>query len=154
MSPLLRALVLEILAAPIDYDETVLRSHRFALILDEGRTLDARPLHVPLPRGKCRRTVCATLLHEPGRREKLEEWLDIVGASSGTLARLFARKTGMRSVDWRHQARLADALVRLARGQDVASVSGGLGYERASAFTAMLRKAPRFPISSVRRSAF
>jgi len=60
------------------------------------------------------RTVCATLLHEPGRREKLEEWSDIAGASSGTLARVFAHKTGMRFVDWRHQARLADALVRLA----------------------------------------
>jgi AraC-like DNA-binding protein len=36
------------------------------------------------------------------------------GASNGTLARLFARKTGMRFVDWRHQAQLADALVRLA----------------------------------------
>jgi hypothetical protein len=30
------------------------------------------------------------------------------------LARVFAHKTGMRFVDWRHQARLADALVRLA----------------------------------------
>jgi hypothetical protein len=27
---------------------------------------------------------------------------------------VFAHKTGMRFVDWRHQARLADALVRLA----------------------------------------
>jgi len=36
------------------------------------------------------------------------------GASNGKLARLFARKTGMRFVDWRHQAQLADALVRLA----------------------------------------
>jgi hypothetical protein len=88
--------------------------HIAALILDEVRTLDAQSLHVPLRRDKCRRTVCATLLHEPGRPETLEVWSDIAGARSGTLARLSARETGMRPVDWRHQARLADALVRLA----------------------------------------
>jgi AraC-like DNA-binding protein len=44
-------------------------------------------------------------------------------------------------VNWRHQLRLADALVRLARGQEFASVSRGLGYASAGAFTAMFRKA-------------
>jgi len=39
------------------------------------------------------------------------------------------------------QARFADALVRLARGQDVAPVSRGLGHASANAFTAMFRKA-------------
>ena len=67
-----------------------------------------------MPRDKRLRTVCAALLHEPGRPETLEEWSDLAGASSRTLARLFASETGMRFVDWRHQARLADALVRLA----------------------------------------
>ena len=53
----------------------------------------------------------------------------------------------MRFVDWRRQARLAAALVRLAEGEDVASVARSLGYASASAFTAMFRqslgKAPR-----------
>jgi hypothetical protein len=117
MSPLLRELVLEIVAAPIDYDETARTGHIAALILDEVRTLDAQPLHVPMPRDKRLRTVCAALLHEPGTSETLEEWSDIAGPA---WARLFASETGMRFVDWRPQARLADALVRLARGQDVA----------------------------------
>jgi methylphosphotriester-DNA--protein-cysteine methyltransferase len=47
----------------------------------------------------------------------------------------------MRFVDCRHQARLADALVQLARGQDIASVARGLGDASASAVTAMFRKA-------------
>ncbi len=53
----------------------------------------------------------------------------------------------MRFVDWRRQARLAAALIRLAEGDDVASVARALGYASASAFTAMFRqslgKAPR-----------
>jgi AraC-like DNA-binding protein len=94
-----------------------------------------------MPRDKRLRTVCAALLHEPGRPETLDEWSNIAGASSRTLARLFASETRIRFVDRRYYARLADALARLARGQDVASVFHGLGYASASAFTAMLRKA-------------
>jgi AraC-like DNA-binding protein len=140
MSPLLRELVSEIVAAPLDYDENGRIGHVAALILDEIRTLDAQPLHVPMPRDKRLRTICAALLRDPGRSETLEEWSEIAGASSRTLARLFASETGMRFVDWRHQARLAEALVRLAQGQHVTTVSRGLGYASASAFTAMFRK--------------
>jgi transcriptional regulator GlxA family with amidase domain len=114
MSPLARELVLEIVAAPIDYDETGRIGHIAALILDEMRTLDAQPLHIPMPRDKRLRTVCAALLYEPGKPETLEEWSDIAGACIRTLARLSAREAGMRFVDRWHQARLADALVRLA----------------------------------------
>ena len=85
--------------------------------------------------------VCEALLRKPGRRETLEEWGDIAGASSRTLARLFASETGMRFVDWRQQARLAEALVQLAAGKDVASVARALGYGSPSAFTVMFRKA-------------
>ena len=53
--------------------------------------------------------VCEALLRKPGRRETLEEWCDIAGASSRTLARLFASETGMRFVDWRQQARLGSS---------------------------------------------
>jgi AraC-like DNA-binding protein len=98
-------------------------AHVAALILDDVRTLDAQPLHVPMPRDKRLRTACAALLYGPGRPGTLAEWSDIAGASSRTLARLSASETGTRFVDWRHQARLPDALVRLARGQDVAPVS-------------------------------
>ena len=118
MSHCCAELVLEIVAAPIQYDETGRIGHIAALILDEIRTLDARPLHIAIPRDKRLRTVCAALLHEPGRPEALEEWSDIAGPA---LARLFASETGMRFVDWRDQARLADnaftALCRKALGK-------------------------------------
>ena len=135
-------------------------AHVAAPILADVRTLVAQPLHVPMPRDKRLRTACAALLYGPGRPGTLVEWSDIAGASSRTLARLSASETGTRFVDWRHQARLPDALVRLARGQDVAPVSRGLGYASASAFAAMFRKAlgktPRdyFPHRSRVKSAW
>ena len=83
----------------------------------------------------------------PAARTRSSNGLTEPVPASRTLARLFAGETGMRFVDWRRQARLAAALVRLAEGEDVATVARGLGYASASAFTAMFRqslgKAPR-----------
>jgi AraC-like DNA-binding protein len=147
VSPLLRALMLELAAAPLDYDESGRTGHVAALFLDEIRLLDAQPLHIPLPLDKRLRRVCDALLRDPARCETLDEWADLAGASSRTLARLMQRETGMRFVGWRHQVRLAAALARLAQGQDVATVARAVGYASASAFTAMFRqtlgKAPR-----------
>jgi AraC-like DNA-binding protein/mannose-6-phosphate isomerase-like protein (cupin superfamily) len=140
VSPLLRALMLELVAAPLDYDENGRVGHVAALFLDEIRVLDAQPLHIPRPSDKRLQRVCEALLSDPGRRETLEEWSTLAGASSRTLARLFVRETGLRFVDWRHQVRLAQALVRLAHGQDIATVARVVGYDSASAFTAMFRQ--------------
>lgn len=147
MTGLLRELVLEAVRSPLDEDRNGRMSHVEALILDEITTRDAEPLHLPMPRDRRLRLICETLLKAPGRQETLEQWSHKAGASSRTLARLFAAETGMRFVDWRRQARLAAALVRLAEGEDVGSVARSLGYASASAFTAMFRqslgKAPR-----------
>lgn len=112
---------------PLGYNKNGRMGHIAALILDEVRDPDVRPLHIPMLRDERLKTACAALLREPGRPETLEERSGIAGASSCTLARLFARETGMRFVDWRHQARLAEVPVRL--------------YARLSALTAMFRKA-------------
>lgn len=141
VSPLLRELILEIVAAPLDYDETGRIGHVAALVLDEIRTLDAQPLHLPMPRDRRLRIVCESLLNDPARSETLEAWSDTAGGSSRTLARLFAKETGMRFVDWRRQTRLTQALVGLASGQDIASVSRSVGYSSPSAFTQMFRSA-------------
>jgi AraC-like DNA-binding protein/quercetin dioxygenase-like cupin family protein len=141
VSPLLRALMLELVAAPLDYDENGRIGHVAALLLDEIRALDAQPLHVPMPADKRLRRVCEALLREPDRDESLEDWSAVAGASSRTLARLFERETGMGFVAWRHQVRLAEALARLAQGQDVAVVARAVGYRSPSAFTAMFRQA-------------
>jgi len=141
MTGLLRELVLEAVHAPLDDDKNGRMGHVEALILDEIRTLDAQPLHLPMPHDERLRVVCEALAQDPGREETLEQWSNVVGASSRTLARLFASGTGMRFVDWRQQARLAAALVQLAEGEQVASVARAFGYGSVSAFTAMFRRA-------------
>jgi mannose-6-phosphate isomerase-like protein (cupin superfamily) len=55
VSSLLRALMLELVAAPLDYDLGGRLGRVEALFLDEIRALDAQPLHIPMPRTR----VCA-----------------------------------------------------------------------------------------------
>jgi AraC-like DNA-binding protein len=140
VSPLLRALMLELVAAPLDYAEDGRIGHAAAMLLDEIGALDPLPLHVPMPADRRLLRVCETLLHEPGRRDSLDQWALWAGASSRTLARLFERETGLRFVHWRLQVRLAAALAQLAQKQDIAAVARAVGYDSASAFTAMFRR--------------
>ena len=140
VTPLLRALMLELVAAPLDYDEGGRLGHVAALFLDEIRRLDQEPLYIPMPADRRLRRVCEALLEDPARPESLAEWSLLAGASSRTLARLFARETGMRFVDWRRQVRLAEALARLARGQGVAVAARAAGYASVSAFAVVFRR--------------
>jgi len=141
VSPLLRELILEATRLPRDYDERGRDGRIMRLVLDELAASPAMPLHLPQPRDRRLRRICAALMENPGRADSLEEWAARIGSSARTLARTFARETGMGFATWRQQARLAAALQRLAAGAPVTAVALDLGYASPSAFTAMFRRA-------------
>jgi AraC-like DNA-binding protein len=62
------------------------------------------------------------------------------GVSSRTLARQFLRATGIGFGEWLRQARLLEALERLARGEKLTTIALDCGYESPSAFAAMFRR--------------
>jgi AraC-like DNA-binding protein len=141
VSPLLRELILEATRVRRDYDERGRDGRVMRLVLDELAASPAMPLHLPQPQDRRLRRICAALLEHPGRTDSLEDWAARVGSSARTLARTFARETGMGFATWRQQARLAAALQRLAAGAPVTAVALDLGYASPSAFTAMFRRA-------------
>ena len=141
VSPLLRELILEATRLPRDYDEHGRDGRVMRLVLDELAASPAMPLHLPQPRDRRLKRICAALLDHPGGTDSLEDWAARVGSSARTLARTFARETGMGFSTWRQQARLAAALQRLAAGAPVTAVALDLGYASPSAFTAMFRRA-------------
>ncbi|CAM3878195.1 AraC family transcriptional regulator [Bordetella tumulicola] len=106
----------------------------------ELRQLPVSALHLPMPRDARLREVCERIVRNPGDRLTLDDWGRRVGASSRTLARHFVAETGMNFQRWRQQARLMEALTRLASGQSVTAVAMDLGYDSPSAFTAMFRR--------------
>jgi AraC-like DNA-binding protein len=138
---LLRELLLEMAEAPLDYPAGGRIALIASLILEEIRARPPqRELHLPMPRDPRLSLICEALLAEPARPDGLDDWAEAAGASSRTLARLFARELGMRFVDWRAQARLALAVARLAEGDTIGIAAAAAGYRSPSAFTAMFRK--------------
>ncbi|GGF09504.1 transcriptional regulator [Aliidongia dinghuensis] len=141
VGPLLRELILAATDHPPDQPDPTGRMALIgALVLVELRSVPVMPLHAPLPRDPRLVAVCRALIDDPARPEGLEAWADRVGASARTLARLFRAETGMSFAAWRQQTRLIEALARLAEGQSVSLVARDLGYDSASAFTAMFRR--------------
>lgn len=140
VSPLLRELILRAVELPVLYDEAGPGGRIAALIFDELRLLPSVPLHLPNPRDARLMRLCRALRDDPANPRTLTEWGAIVGASGRTLARIFAKETGMSFAAWRAQVRLLAALARLAGGEKVTSVALDLGYDSASAFIAMFRR--------------
>jgi AraC-like DNA-binding protein len=141
VSPLLRELILRATTLPLLYDETGADGRIMALILDELRVLPVLPLNLPMPRDPRLARICRAMLDDPADTSTLARWGKRTGASSRTLARGFQHETGLTFGRWRQQARLLEALSRLAQGQSVTTIALDLGYDSPSAFTSMFRRA-------------
>jgi len=61
--------------------------------------------------------------------------------SRRTFTRLFRQHTGVSFVEWRQQACLLAAIVRLGNGEAVTRVAMELGYSSPSAFATVFRRA-------------
>jgi len=140
VSCLMRELI-ETLAA-VDRRTQALRYNLLTgLLLEEMRIAPTLSLDLPLPQDRRLRALCEALLEDPGAGFGLEGWALRVGASPRTLARLFREELGMTFGQWRQRVRLAQAAALVSGGSSLASVAASLGYESASAFSAMFKRA-------------
>ena len=90
-----------------------------------------------------RPTLAACVLGDSGQsgdRRGLNEWAELVGASSRTLARLFQQELGMSYLYWRQQVCAMSALPRLGAGEPVTLIASDLGYDTPGAFSSMFRR--------------
>jgi len=155
VSPLLRELIVAMLAEPRNYAQhqaTQSRGEMLAkLICGELRLWEVLPLHLPWPRDARLRRICNALQRRPGLQGDMEYWAAGEGMSSRTLARLFRSELSMSFQRWRLQLLLLEAQIRLAQGQPSARVAAALGYAGPAAFTAMFRKATGLPPTEHRK---
>ena len=140
VSDLLRELVLALAAEPVEYPIPGRGEHLAALILSELGAAATVPIAIPWPRDRRLVSVCEAIMANPGSVRSIEEWACHAGASGRTLMRLFPKETSLPFRQWVQQVHLADAFIRLARGDSVASIASALGYASPSAFTAMFRR--------------
>jgi len=140
VSSLFRELILALIDEPVDYNSDS-RGHSIAKMIEWeiGRAPELS-LNYPLPSDPRLQRLCAGLLANPADRRTLEDWSEVAGASTRTLARLFDRELGMSFNRWRQRVRFHNALEALARGEAVASVAHQHGYQSPSAFSAAFAK--------------
>jgi AraC-like DNA-binding protein len=111
------------------------------VILDQMQGLSVAPLHLPMPRDPRLQAIAQGVLRDPADPRTLTHWARDVGASTRILARLFLADTGLTFRHWCQQARLLEALRRLASREPVTAVALDLGYDSPSAFIAMFKRA-------------
>jgi AraC-like DNA-binding protein/quercetin dioxygenase-like cupin family protein len=146
VSPLLRELVEQLAALPVDMPAERERLLA-ALVQDELHRARPVPLGVGLPADKRLRALCEAVLDDPARHATLQGWAHEAGASVRTVARLFRQDLGTTFAEWRQQVLLAKALSMAARKRPMAHIAAELGYASASAFTAMVRRSVGVPPS-------
>ncbi len=139
--PLLRELILRLIALQTSVTNPQRESRVIAVIVDELRALQSQPLHVPLPEEPRLRAVCEAIASDPGSNRTSAQWGARFGMSAKTLERDFAKSLRMTFGQWRQQVRLLASLERLAAGEAVTTVALDLGYKSPSSFTVMFQKA-------------
>lgn len=141
VSELLRALVRRAVTWSVQDACTPAQRRLTAVLLDELRAAPHEPLHLPMPTDRRLLRIATAVMHSPGDTRSLEAWAAWAGLSPRSLSRLYRAELGMGFAQWRQQAGLMHALVRLARGESVAQVSDALGYATPSNFITMFRRA-------------
>jgi AraC-like DNA-binding protein len=140
VSPLLRELLIEGVRINFSTLPTGRDARLLELLVDEIRASTVLPLHLPMPKDARLRKICDSLSKMPSNVSKVSEWAASIHVSERTLHRLFTLETGMTFAQWREQARLLQALRRLAVGDKILHVALECGYGSTSAFTVMFRR--------------
>lgn len=138
--PLLRELVLAIVAIQL-IDEGDAEGMRLAAVaIDRIAAARALPLHLPLPSDPRAARLADRLRADPACPLELAQLAREAGASARTMQRLFLAETGLRFSEWRQRLRLLHGASLLGGGSSVTQAGLEAGYAGTSAFTAAFRK--------------
>ncbi|MBI0331262.1 AraC family transcriptional regulator [Burkholderia plantarii] len=141
VSPLLRELLLKVAGFPELYPLGSREDRLIAVLLDELAMAPVEDLHLPMPRDPRLRRLAEMLLTDPTDKTSKSDWATRIGMSERSMSRLLVHEIGMSFGRWRRQLHVILALQRLTKGESVQTVALELGYENASGFVTMFRKA-------------
>ena len=141
VSGLLHELISKAVSFPPMYEEDGAQGRLIRTLLDELAQAPIEDLHLPMPRDPRLRRLADSLLADPGDKATLGQWAMRIGMSERSMTRLLLEEFGLSFGRWRRQLHVILSLQRLARGDSVQRVALDLGYENASGFITMFRKA-------------
>ena len=141
VSPLFRELLFRATGFEQLYPSGGSHDRLIATLLDELCIAPIEDLHLPMPRDPRLRRLAEGLLADPGSKATLSDWASRIGMSERSMSRLLCEEIGISVGRWRRQLHVILSLQRLTQGASVQTVALELGYENASGFVTMFRKA-------------
>ena len=141
VKPLLRELILHTCELKSLKSRLRLHAHLAELIVEQLKAGETIGLELPHPSDERARRVAEALMRDPSDQRSMAEICRTAGASKRTVERLFQSEVNMRLGEWRRQLRLIQSLTLLASGEKISSIALDSGYNTASAYIAMFRKA-------------
>ncbi|AKT41461.1 AraC family transcriptional regulator [Chondromyces crocatus] len=141
VTPLFRELLLRLATRPALYDLDGPDARLVGVLLDELTTVSIEKHRLPMPTDPRLRRLVDAMIAEPASGATTKTWAKRIGVGERTLNRLLVEETGLSFGRWRHQLHIILAIQKLSRGATVQSVALDLGYESASSFVTMFRKA-------------
>ncbi len=140
-SPLLRELVRRMATRPALYDLDGPDARLVSVLLDELSRVSTEHHRLPMPTDPRLRRLVEGMTANPSDGATTKTWAKRIGVGERTLNRILVEETGLSFGRWRQQLHIILALQHLSRGATVQSVACDLGYESASSFVTMFRKA-------------
>ncbi|MFE8595769.1 AraC family transcriptional regulator [Archangium violaceum] len=141
VTPLFRELLLRLATRPALYDLEGPDARLVSVLLDELATVSIEKHRLPMPIDPRLHRLVDAMTADPANRATTKTWAKRIGVGERTLNRLLVEETGLSFGRWRQQLHIILAIQKLSRGASVQSVALDLGYESASSFVTMFRKA-------------
>jgi AraC-like DNA-binding protein len=138
VSPLLRELVLRVVAGGMLDSRDTVEAALAVVLLDAIRNAPVPPFGLPEPRSEATRRAVERLF-AGGAGTDIAALAREAGVSARTLERRFLAETGMNLGRWRRRGTMLTAIERLAAGASVKQAAGAAGYATPSAFVAAFR---------------
>lgn len=138
VSPLLRELILRVIATGMLDQRDAIEAALAVLLLDEIRQSPVPPFGLPEPRTEATRRAVERLFMGNGDTGIVSIARE-AGLSPRTLERRFQAETGMSLGRWRRRGALLAAVEGLAAGASVKQAAAAAGYATPSAFVAAFR---------------
>ncbi|MCW2389609.1 AraC-like DNA-binding protein [Sphingobium sp. B11D3B] len=141
ISSLLKELIIAVSHLPALYDVDGTAAPMIQTMLNELAVAPIEHLHLPMPRDSRLQRIFDGLRADSSDRSTAATWAVKIGMSERSLHRHILDETGMTFLRWRQQYQILLALEWLANGVAVQTVAMDLGYDSASAFITMFKKA-------------
>ncbi len=141
VTPLFREVMARLATQEALYDLKGPSARLVAVLLDELATVSIEKHRLPMPTDPRLQKLVRMITSNPADTSTMKIWGSRIGVAERTLNRLLVSETGLSFGRWRQQLHIILSIQRMSRGATVQEVSHELGYENASSFVTMFRKA-------------